>query len=105
MITINGQCLEFSLSVFLRIFLGVNYFWSYCIAICVIMRPSCRPHYATCLSVCPIQARNSTTEKHRKIKIGTDVTVRVKTFKIWRYVYLPVDQARRQVKTTGLPHF
>ena len=47
----------------------------------LIMRPSYRPHYASCtsvcpslrLSVCPVLARNSKIKKHRKIKIGTDV--------------------------------
>jgi len=42
-----------------------------------IMRPSYRPHYAYCPSVCPsvrpVRARNSKTTKRRKIKIGIHV--------------------------------
>jgi len=42
-----------------------------------IIRPSCKPHYASCPSVCLsvrfIRARNGKTKKHRKTKIGVDV--------------------------------
>jgi len=42
------------------------------------MRPSCRPHYASCRSVypsvCPVRARNSKRKKRTKTKRGIDVS-------------------------------
>jgi len=32
----------------------------------LIIRPSCRPPYASCWSVCPVRAFNSLTKKRRK---------------------------------------
>jgi len=48
----------------------------------IFMRPSYRPHYASCrsvrlsvrLSACPVRARISKTKKHRKIKICINVS-------------------------------
>jgi len=86
----------------------------------LIMRPSYKPHYASCRSVRLSRtgpASNSKTKKRRKTNICIDVpTARVsgvpifsskgqisrsqdvKTSKIWRYLYLrvaaPADQAR-----------
>jgi len=52
--------------------------WLVVIRSMFVMRPSYRPHYASCpsicpsvrLSICPVWARNSKTKKCTKVKIG-----------------------------------
>ena len=38
-----------------------------------IMQLSCRPRYASRMSICPVRAHNFKTKRRRRIKIGMDV--------------------------------